>query len=320
MIPYLAVPDFHPTRGWLTPADAAARSRWCCEQLEEGRVLYCEGLLFDLSEPERQLLLSQSLDGSRLHKNISYRPAQDMLRGGDGKDTQARTGMHQFMRRYSGEVTRGLSQLLAPYAPHWALDYASFRPEAEQDRKLPLRKRNDLLHVDAFPSRPTRGGRILRCFSNVNPSQPRVWLTTDTFPSLAQRYAREAGLSVIARQGTPAGAQLLHALKRAFGAKTQAQSAYDKFMLRFHDYLKENADFQENCPKTQLEFPPNSTWLCYTDAVPHAVTHGQYALEQTFIVPLSAMLSPQKSPLRILEGLADARLVPDLAGSHSAKG
>jgi hypothetical protein len=320
MLPYLPVPDFHPTRGWLTPADAAARSRWCCEQLEESRVLYCEGLPFNLSEPERQLLLSQSLDGSRLHKNISYRPAQDMLRGGDGKDTQARTRMHQFMRRYSGEVTRCLSQLLSPYTPHWTLDYASFRPEAEQDRKLPLRKRNDLLHVDAFPSRPTRGGRILRCFSNVNPSQPRVWLTTDAFPGLASRYAQEAGLVAIAHRGAPPGARLVHALKRAFGAKTQAQSAYDKFMLRFHDYLKENADFQQNCPKTQLEFPPNSTWLCYTDAVPHAVTHGQYALEQTFIVPLIAMLNPQKSPLRILEALAGTQLVPSQAESLAVNG
>ena len=75
--------------------------------------------------------------------------------------------------------------------PHWSLDYASYRPEEEQSRDLSLHKRNDLLHVDAFPSRPTRGGRILRCFTNINPTRTRNWLTTDRFPALAEKFARD---------------------------------------------------------------------------------------------------------------------------------
>jgi hypothetical protein len=35
---------------------------------------------------------------------------------------------------------------------------------------------------------------------------------------------------------------------------------------------------------------------------------GQFALEQTFIVPVDAMVVPQKSPLRVLESLCGQTL------------
>jgi hypothetical protein len=38
--------------------------------------------------------------------------------------------------------------------------------------------------------------------------------------------------------------------------------------------------------------------------VPHAVLSGQYALEQTFIIPLTSLVTPDKAPLRVLEKLA----------------
>ncbi len=79
-------------------------------------------------------------------------------------------------------------------------------------------------------------------------------------------------------------------------------------MLHFHDYLKENDDFQKNWERQRIEFPPFSTWLVYTDTVPHAVMSGQFALEQTFIVPIEAMVTPQSSPLKVLEGLCGRRL------------
>jgi hypothetical protein len=202
--------------------------------------------------------------------------------------------------------------VLAPYAPHWKLDYASFRPEEEQSRDLSLHKRNDLLHLDAFPTRPTRGGRILRCFTNINPTRTRNWLTTDRFPTLVEKFAQDAGLEEIARNGDTSGS-ILSTLKRAVGIKGANRSAYDTFMLRFHDYLKENGDFQSNTPKIHIDFPPMTTWMCYTDSVPHAVLSGQYALEQTFIVPVKAMVTPEKSPVRVLEKLAGKPLVRELA-------
>jgi len=219
----------------------------------------------------------------------------------DGQEDVAR--LHQIMRHFSEEIVNLLSKVLAPYAPHWALDFASFRPEEEKGRDLSTHKRNDLLHVDAFPTRPTRGGRILRCFTNINPTQPRNWLTTDSFPELAQKFARAAGLEEISRSSDDRGS-FLNAIKRVVGIKVVERSPYDKFMLRFHDFLKENSEFQQSCNKTHLAFPPMATWMCYTDSVPHAVLSGRYALEQTFIIPVKALVKPEHAPIRVLEKLA----------------
>jgi len=46
----------------------------------------------------------------------------------------------------------------------WKVDYASFRSIEERGRELPLTKRNDLLHVDAFPTRPVYGDLISALF------------------------------------------------------------------------------------------------------------------------------------------------------------
>ena len=61
--------------------------------------------------------------------------------------------------------------------------------------------------------------------------------------------------------------------------------------------------------KHPWQFPAGSSWMVYTDTVPHAVLTGQYALEQTFLVAPKAMVTPETSPLAVLEGMAGARLV-----------
>ncbi len=56
------------------------------------------------------------------------------------------------------------------------------------------------------------------------------------------------------------------------------------------------------------EFPPNSTWIVFTDMAPHAALSGRFALEQTFLVPRDALLLPKKAPVQILEELSGAPL------------
>ncbi len=303
------VRDFRAGTGWSDPGEAPARARWCCEQLEEDRLLHFEELPFEFPAADRDFLVGQRLGDSRFHKNISYRPRQDVLRGFAPPDRAVLGRMHEVMRRYSAQAVQFLSRVLAPYAGSWSLDYASFRPEAEQDRKLPQRKRNDLLHVDAFPSRPTHGGRILRCFTNINPTEPRVWQTTEPFAALAGAYAHEAGLGEIAAEPRRRSAGLFGGLGRALGLRVKDSTPYDRFMLRFHDFLKGNSHFQRECPKVRLSFPPGSTWIGFTDSFPHAVLTGQCAVEQTLIIPVAALVAPEKSPLRVLENLAGRPLV-----------
>jgi hypothetical protein len=308
---WITVNDYERPRGWVEGQDGASRARWYCQQLEQGRILFFDHVPFDLPEEDQSFLLSQRRGDSRIHKNISYRPAQDVLRGFSSSQAEDTERLRRVMRHYSTEVTRFLSVLLAPYAGHWSMDFASYRPLEEEGRDLSLHKRNDLLHVDAFPSRPTKGGRILRVFTNINPRQARIWHSTDSFDQLARRFAVDAGLDEIAARSSSSLGSLRRGatrLMRAAGLPLAERSAYDRFMLRFHDYLKENADFQDNCRKIRLEFPPRATWIVFTDAVPHAVLSGQFALEQTYIVPPAALLSPDTAPISILETLCGRSL------------
>ncbi|HTD53853.1 MAG TPA: Kdo hydroxylase family protein, partial [Silvibacterium sp.] len=74
-------------------------------------------------------------------------------------------------------------------------------------------------------------------------------------------------------------------------------------------FLKENARFQAECAKYPWQFPAGSSWLVYTDTLPHAVLAGQYALEQTMLVYPDALVTPETSPLKVLEQIAGTALV-----------
>jgi hypothetical protein len=297
-MPWVEVRDYSAD-GWASGINSADRSRDYCELLERGEILYFAKPPFDLPAEARSFLVGLPVAGSRLHKNISYRPEEDALRGFSA-EKQYQPRVHAIMRDYSRGVTAFVKRLLAPYAESMAMDFASFRPLEEEGRDLPLHKRNDLLHVDAFPSRPTRGGRILRVFTNVNPSAGRVWRIADRFPVLAAAYARAAGLDQIS--GGSAGRSIMRLLHSA-GLPVPGRSAYDEFMLHFHDWLKENTTFQSASQSETLDFPPLATWLVFTDGVPHAALSGQYAMEQTYIVPLDSLVCPDVAPIRVLETL-----------------
>ncbi len=298
-MPWLEIQDYG-VNGWSDGVDASARARHYCAELERGGILFFSRPPFALPEEHCKFLLALRPAGSRLHKNVSYRPETDVLRGFDDGESRAR--VHEILRGYATEVCEFVAGFLWPYAQKFLMDYASFRPLEEEGRDLPLHKRNDLLHVDAFPSRPTRGGRILRIFTNVNPEKPRVWTVGERFPQLAARYAQNAGLMRFA--GEPTSARAFKKGLSRLGVVPD-RAPYDRFMLHFHDWLKENADFQDTPQgKERMEFPPMATWLVFTDGVPHAALSGQFAMEQTFIIPVDALVEPGVSPLQVLERLS----------------
>jgi hypothetical protein len=306
-MPWILVEDYKRGKGWVGAEQCEARARAYCELLERGQILFFREPPFDLPAADQQFLLEQQWSEMRTHKNVSYRPSEDLLRGVSGnRETVSR--VHSIMRNYSAQVTEFLAKFLAPYAGKWNLDFASFRPLEEEGRDLPLHKRNDLLHFDAFPSRPTHGARILRVFTNLNPSKPRIWQSTEGFEVLARRYAGGAGLQDIAEDNS-----FLSRTVRDLGSKLNigviGRTPYDMFMIRFHDFLKENTAFQRDCPKTQLEFPPQATWIVFTDCVAHAVMSGQYAIEQTFLIPPKALVALESAPYRILGNIAGRALV-----------
>src|SRR5215470_1030748 len=286
------------------PAVQPERARWYCDQLERGKVLFFHDVPFDLPQADRDFLLSQKQTGSRFHKNISYRPTRDILKG-VSSDSPDRERLHGIMRHFSQQVVNFVSSFLAPYAGKLKMDFASFRPLEEKNRDLPLHKRNDLLHVDAFPTRPTRGARILRFFVNINPSAGRVWNVGESFDTFMPRLAKKQNLS------PPFRGAVVRSLARVaagIGLPVADRTRYDEYMLYLHDWLKESADFQQNWPKEQLVFPPGCAWMVYTDGVPHAALSGQYALEQTFIVPREVFVTQEVAPIQVLEAITGTQM------------
>jgi 3-deoxy-D-manno-oct-2-ulosonic acid (Kdo) hydroxylase len=278
------------------------REAVCERALEQGEILLFARTPFALVPQDLDFLTSRTRADSRVHKNIAYRPVSDRLTGASGFSDDEREALHQIMRRYSETVIAWTARTFPRYASAWRIDYASFRPIEEEGRALALHARNDLLHCDAFPTRPTQGRRIFRVFTNISPSRPRRWRTGETFHELAGRFASPSGLLERAQGG--ALKRFLRPVGRSLGIGSLARSAYDEFMLSFHHFLKENETYQKNARDRITEFPPGATWTCFTDMVSHAVLSGQYALEQTFILERSALVLPQKAPIAILESLA----------------
>jgi hypothetical protein len=284
--------------------------RWC-SRLEAGDVLYFPQTPVPIPADDLTFLLGQQQSSSSLHKNIAYKPDRDKLTGIDAKsaDPGESTRMHEVMRRYSKSVETFLFEFLAPYERRWRLDYASFRPLEEKGRDLPVRRRNDLLHTDAFPTRPTRGWRILRFFHNIHPTRTRDWV-------IGEPFARVVGAFTPGKLAVPqADSTFVRAGKHAAQATGLAalvpqwkRGPYDEFMMRLHNAMKEDSVFQASCRREEVQFAPGSSWMVYTETVPHAVLGGQYALEQTFLVDPQAMVTRESAPIAILEKMAGTRL------------
>ncbi|MFP5237489.1 MAG: Kdo hydroxylase family protein [Acidobacteriota bacterium] len=295
----------------LNAGDPAQLRAWCA-QLEAGGVLYFPQTPLPIPSADLSVLLGQQQTGSKLHKNIAYKPNRDELTGVDAKSAspQAVQQVHDIMRRYSGSVSQFLAAFLGPYNQRWVMDYASYRPLEEQGRDLALRKRNDLLHTDAFPTRPTKGWRILRFFHNIHPTRTRDWVVGEAFPAFVRQFTPNP---IPMPRPDSSAARAFKSLAQGTGlaglVPQWKRTPYDEFMMRLHNAMKENEAYQRDCKKEHFEFAPGSSWMVYTETVPHAVLAGQYALEQTFLVDPNAMVTPDSPPVRVLEKMAGARLV-----------
>jgi hypothetical protein len=268
-------------------------------RLERGEVIYYPDCPFPVvSGDDHRFLLEQRL-GSRAHKNISYDPRSHKAAGYAWQSSAQAERLRGLLAEFATTATAWLARALPRYAAAWRRDRVSYRPEEEATRKLRLKARNDLLHVDAFPSRPTNGWRILRLFVNINPTEPRVWATSDPFARLLERFGTQAGLPT--RRDGVWPRRLGERVLRLFQPGRAPRSAYDAFMLRFHDFLKANDDFQEKGPKRYWRFPPGACWLAITDTASHAVLRGRFALEHSYFLDPQSLLLPHEAPAALLE-------------------
>ncbi|HEV2447404.1 MAG TPA: Kdo hydroxylase family protein [Candidatus Sulfopaludibacter sp.] len=279
---------------------AAEAAHPYCAALEAGEILHLGASPIAFSAEELEFLRGQKKSEAGYHKNVAYRPRQDRLTGYAGAEAER---MHALMRDFSRQALAFLRALLSP--SRFDVDYASFRPLEEQGRPAKQNARNDLLHVDSFPTRPSRGRRILRFFVNVNPSEPRIWKTGPAFPALARELAAPSGLLAAYRhqRAQPRWRQALNAGLGRMGMANQFRPPYDRFMLSFHDWLKANGEFQSR-QHLISEFEPMASWMCMTDTVSHAVLRGRFALEQTVLVLPETLQAPAEAPANVLAAMA----------------
>lgn len=294
-------PDIAPVEilglgSWAGEAAPADRER-ALAALEGGKVVFLPDLAFPVGDRERRFLDPSAADGTR--KNVSFDPRTRAV-GGTALEGPDREDLARLLDRF-GTTAQGLLAGLFPgYAAHLERGRASLRPVGIDDRAMSPRKDDRRLHVDAFPSSPVQGRRILRVFSNVSPDgAARLWHVGEPFADYARRFLPRHLWPL------PPGAA---ALQRVLGITKGRRTEYDRVMLRLHDRAKEDGAYQTGGRRDAVHFPAGSSWIVYTDMVPHAALAGRNALEQTFYLPIAAMRDPEATPLRILERMTGRRL------------
>lgn len=279
---------------WRPELSAADTERYA-RALEAGGVIVLPRLAFDVRDGERRFLDVRWSDGRA--KNISVDGGD--IKGARGTYDELRA-LAAMVRRFAADATALVGAMFPRYATHLTRARTSYRPHGASDRAVSWRKDDTRLHVDAFPSRPNGGERILRVFCNVNPrGEDRVWRVGETFEVMARRLLPRV------RPVLAGEAALLFSLRVTKGVRSE----YDHLMLGLHDHAKRDVDYQRTSAQREVRFAPGTTWICYSDQVMHAASSGQFMLEQTTHLPLSAMYEPARSPLAVLERIAGHTLV-----------
>jgi hypothetical protein len=283
------------------PGSGSVPDRASAEWLERGNILVFPVAPFPLpAGDDLDYLLRQRVAGIT-HKNVTLDPATGRLTGFIRREAGQAERLRALLAGFSRAVCGWLAQTFPHYARTATLDRVSYRPEEEATRRLRHMARNDLLHIDAFPNRPAQGRRILRVFANVNPTDPRVWVTSEPLAVLLDRFGAAVAGTGFDSAGwfDRLGQEMVRVLRPARPQRTR----YDLFMLRFHDFLKRCEEFQERGRKRLWTFGSGSAWAVFTDACSHAELRGRHALEHSFFIGREGLVLPGEAPAALLERL-----------------
>ena len=281
-----------PATQWQLPA---TDPNWI-DALEQGKVLYFPTLPFTLTADEQTLLTPEVLEENV--RNISL-AADNQLKGAAG-DERTQILLTKMFKRYRTQAEQLVHSLLPKYQGALRSAPTSYRPKKVEARKQSWRADDRRMHVDAFPSRPNRGERILRVFSNINPEGvPRVWRVGEPFAEMVETMLPRAKPYVRWQ------AKVLNKL----GITKSLRSEYDHLMLQLHDNMKADMQYQKEANQVRMPFVPGSVWVCFSDHALHGVESGQYMMEQTFHIAPEKQYDPSVSPLAHLTEVMQRKLV-----------
>ena len=292
-MPAEAVVREYPDGSWAADGETHGVE----EVVESGHVLAFPHLPFVLNEAERQFLDPRWADPKA--KNVSVRWPSGELRGAVGTADEL-AALRRMILRYAETSEAFALRLFPHYRGKLRRGNTSFRPTDVSGPPRSWRQDDTRLHVDAFPSNPMQGTRLLRVFCNVNPrGESRRWRVGEPFEAHARRYLGAIG------EPLPGSAWLLATL----GITKRRRTGYDHLMLQLHDRAKADLEFQRASPQEAVEFAPGTTWVCFSDQVLHAAMGGQYMMEQTFYLDAGDLAHPASAPLAILERLTGRSLL-----------
>ncbi len=292
---------------------ATAGPRTLSDALEQGRIVYLPRCPVELPAEADLDRLRNDLAGAITRKNVSYHPEADSVRGLDPKSplypvthrvlTELRLRIAEWTRRTMPDLLRNAD-----------IGTLSFRPMEEAGRAIDAHKASELIHVDAGAYGATNGDRILRFLINANPARDRVWASKGDFPSVFARHAERAGFTGpngrVGRLDKNALDQLLSALLKGVSAvvplaKVLDTSPYDRAMKRFHDYMKDSPEFQNEIQHhVEVRFAPYSAWMVFADGVSHGCLSGQHCFIWTALTPLANARFPELAPINVLRAAA----------------
>lgn len=267
--------------------------------LEAGKVLYFPNFAEHGFTPQKEeLALFREDIRDPKTRNISL-SASGELKGVVG-DEDTKALMAGMIGRFRAQAEGLLGNLVPRYGEHLRRSATSFRPSVVQNRVQSWRADDRRMHVDAFPSRPNYGERLLRVFTNVNQDgEPRVWRVGEPFEDVARRFLPKA------KPYSAWQAKVLNALH----VTKSLRSEYDHLMLQLHDGMKSDLDYQKNAPQVTFNFPPGCAWVCFSDQTSHAVMAGQYMMEHTLQLSPMHQYDRDASPLAILTRMKGHALV-----------
>ena len=284
----------------LPPGQSPVAAETCyrsAEALEAGQVLFLPGFRFPVPG-SYQPLFSPTI----LHKHskiVSYSPVTRKLHE-TGRMGRSLSLLQEMMAGFAEFARKTVTRLLPIYRTGLVPGRVNFRPIEIETRPMPWRKDETRLHIDAFPSSPVHGNRILRLFCNVNPaSQTHLWRIGEPFEQTARRFLPSI------KPPFPFSTTAL----MLTSTTTSRRTFYDHIMLCLQDRMKRDQRYQAEAEQAKVEFSAGSTWLAFTDQVSHAPMRGQYQLEQTFLLDINRLHDPSTAPLHVLEKLKGRKLV-----------
>jgi hypothetical protein len=222
-----------------------------------------------------------------MHKNIAYKPGIEDELSGSGREVGRRRPIVERAARGDaallGQCVEGVPDdvFWGRMSERWTLDYASYRPIEEQGpRPGHAEAQRPAAHGRVSDAADARLARFLRFFHNIHPiahaglggGRARLRKVVGEFHGREARGVQRGRMVRWRGQGKT--------LAQAIGAGgTRCRSGSGlrttTFMMDLHNAMKEDARVPGRLQlRSSFQFAAGSSWMVYTETVPHAVLAG----------------------------------------------